>query len=105
MTYNVTLFGRNCTVYVVNMTSQKWLTDADFDPASEAKSIWWHILAVIVPDNLRFKQNASLWITNGYNSHPKPDGTKIDENILVCAALSLITGTITGSLFQVMPEN
>lgn len=28
------------TGYTLNMTSQRWLTDADFSPDSPAKSIW-----------------------------------------------------------------
>jgi hypothetical protein len=36
------------TGYVLNMTSQRWLTDADFSPSSDAKSIWWHMLVVRV---------------------------------------------------------
>ena len=35
---------RSWTGYVLNVTSQRWLTDADFSPDSTAKSIWWHML-------------------------------------------------------------
>lgn len=81
------------------MTSQRWLTDADFDPSSEAKSLWWHILAIIVPDQIRFKNNGSLWITDGYNHAQLPGGN--DEQILLAASLACETGTISGSLYQV----
>jgi hypothetical protein len=40
---------RGYTGYTLNVTSQKWLTDEDFSPDSESKSIWWHILLVLVP--------------------------------------------------------
>ncbi len=32
------------TGYVLNMTSQRWLTDKDFAENSDTKSIWWHYL-------------------------------------------------------------
>lgn len=56
------------------MTSQRWLTDADFSPNSDAKSIWWHYIVVVVPDHVKYTQNASLWITGGSvtDSAPKP---------------------------------
>lgn len=89
-----------CTVYTLNMTSQRWLTDADFSADSQAKSLWWHYLSVIVPDNLKFKNNGSLWITGGSQGNGVP---KIDEeDLVVSAALAVTTGTITGALFQVI---
>jgi hypothetical protein len=40
-----TIFDRIFSLaYTLNMTSQRWLTDADFSPNSDAKSIWWHYL-------------------------------------------------------------
>jgi PhoPQ-activated pathogenicity-related protein len=56
----------NCwTGYMLNMTSQKWLNEEDYAPNSRTKSIWYHSLLVIVPDNIRHYRNASLWITGG----------------------------------------
>ena len=48
------------TGYTLNMTSQQWLTDADFSPDSDTKSIRWHYLVVIVPDNVNWKRNGTL---------------------------------------------
>ena len=45
--------GYSC--YVLNMTSQQWLTPSDFAVSSESGSIWWHYLTIIVPDNLKHK--------------------------------------------------
>lgn len=42
---------RGYTGYTLNVTSQKWLTDEDFSPNSQSKSIWWHIMLVLVPGN------------------------------------------------------
>lgn len=53
------------TGYVLNMTSQKWLTDEDFSESSQSKSLWWHYLVVIVPDEIKFKSNGTLYITGG----------------------------------------
>uniref|UniRef100_A0A914DK95 Uncharacterized protein n=1 Tax=Acrobeloides nanus TaxID=290746 RepID=A0A914DK95_9BILA len=85
------------------MTSQRWLTDADFAANSVAKSIWWHYLAVVVPEKIRFKNNGSLYITKGHNDWSIPDEKNYD--ILACTALALITGQITGCLFDIPNQN
>ena len=86
--------------YTLNMTSQRWLTDDDFSPSSDAKSLWWHYLVVIVPDNYDpTSKNASLWITGG-DVHSGPPQAQ-DEDIFLSAALATNTGLITGALFQV----
>lgn len=82
------------------MTSQRWLTDADFSPNSEAKSIWWHYLIVIVPETIHFTKNGSLWITGGGMGQSIPDAAN-SEDVKLAAALAVTTGTITGCLFQV----
>jgi PhoPQ-activated pathogenicity-related protein len=103
----MTIQGRNAdnsvqyTGYLVNMTSQQWLT-----PEDVSRSIWWHMLVIIVPTNLdpNLKQNATLWITGGGNegsTWPKPT----DEDIWVSASLAMGTGTITGALFQIPNEH
>lgn len=80
------------------MTSQKWLTDADFTPDSEAKSIWWHILIIIVPDQIRFKNNASLYITGNGMGVPQYNGS---DDAILATVLACSIGSITGVLFQV----
>jgi PhoPQ-activated pathogenicity-related protein len=84
------------------MTSQRWLTDADFSATSQAKSIWWHFLVVIVPDAINFKNNGTLYITGGSmgDSVPSPNS----EDIIVAAALATSVGQITGALFQIPNE-
>lgn len=81
------------------MTSQKWLTDADFSESSQAGSLWWHWLVVIVPDEIKHTRNASMWITGGSQGMGAP--TADSEDILVSAALACSVGSITGVLFQV----
>ena len=43
--------GVKWTGYVLNVTSQKWLTPEDFD--SPTGHVWWHVAIVIVPENVR----------------------------------------------------
>eukprot|EP01040_Poterioochromonas_malhamensis_P012466 gene12466-13637_t len=94
---------RGYTSYLLNMTSQRWLTDADFSAGSESGSIWWHYLVVIVPDEIKYKQNASLWITGGSQRSGLPDPHS--EDVALAAALAMTTGTITGCLFQIPNEH
>lgn len=79
------------------MTSQRWLTDDDFQADSSTKSIWWHNIVVIVPQKLRFFNNGSLYITGGGTTPPD----KSDRDMLITTALACGTGTITSALFQV----
>ena len=103
------LHGRNAkgdktwTGYTLNVTSQRWLTDADFSPESDCKSIWWHIMVVIVPDNVVWTRNASLWVTGWSNTSPLPTAT--DEDVILAAELAMGTGMIMGSLFQIPNEH
>lgn len=103
------LHGRNLdnshswTSYTLNLTSQKWLNDEDYSPTSEAKSIWWHMLVVIVPDEIRWKNNGTLWIT-GHGMGYRPTSNK-DEDIALAASLAMGVGCITGVLFQVPNED
>lgn len=80
------------------MTSQQWLTDDDFAPDSETKSIWWHILVIIVPDQVRFKNNASLYITGVGRSLIKFNDS---DDITMNTYLACATKSIYGVLFQV----
>jgi PhoPQ-activated pathogenicity-related protein len=95
------------TGYTLNVTSQQWLTPNDFANTSNSGSIWYHILVVIVPDEVKYKQNASMYITGG--GMPNADGSNLpnhkDEDIRVAAALATSTGIITGCLFQIPNEH
>lgn len=53
------------TGHVLNMTSQKWLT-----PANISHPLWWHILVVVVPEYVEFKDFASLSLDFGMNLPP-----------------------------------
>jgi hypothetical protein len=93
-------FGNKSWVgYALNMTSQRWLTDADFAPNSDCKSLWWHYLFIIVPNEVKWQRNGTLWITGFSNTNSPPAADS--EDIVTAAALAMSTGIITGSLFQV----
>ncbi len=67
---------------MLNMTSQRWLTDADFAPNSPSKSLWFHYLVVIVPNAVQWTRNASLYITGGENDHGGSIPKSNDEDIV-----------------------
>jgi len=51
--FSFSLFRFKCflislSAYALNMTSQRWLTDADFSPSSNSKSLWWHYLVILI---------------------------------------------------------
>ena len=80
-----------------------WLTDADFSPDSEMKSIWWHMMVVIVPDEVKYTSNATMWITGWSNGASLPNNK--DEDIVLAASLAMGMGTVTGALFQIPCEH
>ena len=88
------LNGTGWKGYLLNMTSQRWLSDQD-----TTCSLWWHIMAVIVPDNVTCLDCSSIWITGGENDGSLPKPT--DEDIVVTAALATTTGAVSTALFQV----
>lgn len=108
--HNILHKGKGWTGYTLNMTSQQWLTPEAFSNTSDSGSILWHILVVIVPDELKYKSNASLYITGWGMPKQNEDGTwsglpvAKDEDIQVAAALATSTGTVTGTLFQIPDE-
>ena len=59
---NWTFKGDGYTMYCINMTSQKWLTENDTD-----HPIWYHNINIAVPDKLIIKDTAFLYIALGGN--------------------------------------
>jgi len=94
--------GQGWTGYVLNMTSQAWLTANDWYSQSGPGPLWWHFMLVVVPHKLRHdtSDHGLLWITGGSNSLlgvPKND--TIDA--LVTSSICVETGVIGAALFQV----
>ena len=82
------------TGYFLNFTSQQWLT-SDLVSRSE----WWHILVVVVPDQLSTRDETLLWIGSGGNKDPLPD--LADYDLLVAGGIATTNHVVTAALFQV----
>lgn len=62
--------------------------------------MWWHYISVVVPDELDYTNNATLWITGGdYNSGIPTPLDSFDLKIAITFALH--SRSITASLFQI----
>ena len=88
------------TGHLLNVTSQAWLTPADF--AGPYGHIWTHSVLVIIPDKLNYQDAASLWIT-GNDNDGAPDSlpSADDEDVLVCASLAVTVGQVCAVLYQI----
>ena len=86
---------------LLNMTSQCWLTPADF--TSVIGHVWTHSVLVVTPDRgVAYPDAAALWITGGGNDGaPNQLPSTDDEDVLVCAALATTVGTVCSVLYQI----
>jgi PhoPQ-activated pathogenicity-related protein len=95
------------TGYVLNVTSQKWLNESDFDFSwcknHQIGHVWFHTLVVIVPSNLRSNvDTAFMYMTGGdQDDHSQTIPDAGSEDIAVAANIAMRTGTIGASLFQI----
>eukprot|EP00944_MAST-04C_sp_MAST-4C-sp1_P012874 g12874.t1 len=79
------------------MTSQTWLTKHDSD-----RSVWWHILVVIIPKKIQHTDFGFLWITGGDNKNGGGGGYDgKNEDIIVAAYQAVHNGIVAAALFQV----
>jgi PhoPQ-activated pathogenicity-related protein len=80
----------------LNMTSQRWLTDNDTD-----RSIWWHWIAIIVPDTLdpAFADRGLMYMTGGNQGPAPPKVTS--EDLIIGAVLAQTCQTVVTVLFQI----
>jgi len=88
------------TGYVLNFTSQTWLT-----PEDSNRPVWYHIMVVIVPSNLQHTDTSVLWITGGNNNNGGAIPTATDTDLLIVADFAVGTGVIAASLYQVPNQN
>ena len=96
----------NWTGYVLNVTSQAWLTPADFNftdfGGRPIGHIWWHNVVVIVPNNLRESNGtAFLYMTGGDNDNPHETPSADSEDLLLVSNIAMQSGCIGVGLFQV----
>jgi len=87
--------GPDFTLYVINMTSQKWMTEAESD-----HPIWWHYLYIAVPDKITRPNHGSLYVALGHNGQDYiPD--LADEFISFITLMAVSTGAVSANLRQV----
>ncbi|XP_025106923.1 autocrine proliferation repressor protein A-like isoform X2 [Pomacea canaliculata] len=87
--------GPDFTLYVINMTSQMWMSGVE-----SRHPIWWHYLYVAVPDRITRPEAGLLYISyggNGPNYIPDVD----DEFISFITLMAVSTGTVCANLRQV----
>lgn len=65
--------GKEATAYVLEMTSQKWLTEAEVD-----RPLWNHWVTIIKPAKVSTDLGL-LFITGGANNRPAPE--RLDQNL------------------------
>jgi len=83
------------TGYFLNMTSQQWLT-----PEDTSQPYWWHIMVVVVPDQVEVQDTAMMWLTDGNNNQDfQPDLS--DYNLLVAGDMATATKMATAAVFQI----
>ncbi|XP_050394472.1 autocrine proliferation repressor protein A [Patella vulgata] len=79
------------TLYILNMTSQTWLTEDIVE-----KPIWWHYLTVTIPHVIRYPDAAFMFIEGGSNTNGPPTGT--DNFVALTTAMAVSTGAIGADL-------
>ncbi|ESO89129.1 hypothetical protein LOTGIDRAFT_154212 [Lottia gigantea] len=79
------------TLYILNMTSQTWLT-----AEISTQPIWWHYLTVTIPHKIRYPDAAFMFIEGGSNHNGPPTGT--DNFVALTTAMAVSTGTIGADL-------
>lgn len=92
--------GKSWKSRCVNLTSQAWLTEADWGADwGGAGAEWWHYMYITIPSEITSPGWRSIYITHGKNTDaaPEPNG----EDIGTTANLAMLTGQIFVTLFQV----
>ncbi|KAK7003107.1 autocrine proliferation repressor protein A-like isoform X1 [Biomphalaria glabrata] len=96
--YTYTLLSRvegpNYSLHILNMTSQKWLTEQ-----VTQKPIWWHYVSIIIPKQIVYTDTAFMWIDGGSNTDQVP--TENDEFINGITAFSVFTGAVAATIKQI----
>ena len=87
------------TGYYINLTSQAWLTDEVFASDSDCKSVWWHMLFVVVPSNVAYSRNATMYVSGMSNNNALPGAD--DEDIKIAAYLAMGTQAVSAVLFHI----
>jgi len=100
--------GSGWTGHIINMTSQAWLTAADWSFAYGAPGpLWWHWMLIVIPDKLNssYLDHGFLWITGGGNDPNGPPTSPTDEDAIVISTLCVELGVYGAALYQVPNED
>ncbi|KAH9499586.1 hypothetical protein Btru_074203 [Bulinus truncatus] len=81
--------------YILNVTSQKWMTD---DVTNNP--LWWHFVTVIIPSQLNYTDTAFMYIDGGDNNNNYIPSMK-DESISGFTTISVTTGAICAVINQI----
>jgi len=82
------------TTYYLNMTSQRW-----YDETFTNRPIWWHYVAVHVPDVVRYPDSGFLFVGGNNNNNPPPDFG--NNHLRRMGEFAAATGIVAAVLFQV----
>lgn len=88
-----TIEGKGYTGYVIDMISQKWLTEEEVD-----RPLWQHYLQIVRPDQVGTDM-ALLIISGGHNGNPPPE--QISEILL---SLAMATQSVVAQIGQIPNE-
>ncbi|CAD5123088.1 DgyrCDS11464 [Dimorphilus gyrociliatus] len=83
-------------VYVLNMTSQMWRNETDSD-----HPVWWHWLAVAVPNDLKHGSDGFIYIGSGNNRNPDAPPNADSRNIRRAGQLCVQVGAVAAYLWQI----
>jgi len=86
----------NVTLYIVNMTSQKW-TNEEFT----THPIWWHYMGIALPKVVKRSDIAAMFVMGGSNDDDPPPPFAVEA----VAAMQLATDTGTIAAFLKMIPN
>jgi PhoPQ-activated pathogenicity-related protein len=93
-------FPGSWKAYLLNMTSQAWLTPEDF--TSTIGHIWTHSVLVILPEKYNYTDAGALYITgNDNDGAPDQLPSDTDEEVLLCASIAVTVGTACSILYQI----
>lgn len=86
------------TAHILNVTSLQWMDETR--AVGPQGAVWSHMVAMIVPDDLRIRNVSMAVLTGGCNEKPN-DPPKHDEEYLeVGATLALRSGAIVAVVYQ-----
>ncbi|CAL1541759.1 unnamed protein product [Lymnaea stagnalis] len=92
--YLTSITGPDYSIYILNMTSQTWLTDK-----VTTTPVWWHYVSVIIPKEVEYTDTGFLWISSGSSLNGIPSAT--DKHIEMMTATAIKTKTVCGVINQI----